>query len=584
MLALYDATDNALQRIPVDLRRDQLYERLLRSFSYREIRKLQPGLPERDLDKAIDQELHRLSIVAFAMFNRGSQWVTETALNDDLAALLGQPAASAPHDLRARLSAAEMALGRFFFVHRAQATRDGSRLEAYEFLHATFGEFLIARLIEQMLGDITVRAAISTMPLTEGPPDDDLLHALLSFRVLCARASIVGFLIQMVARLTDSERDARAQLLKRLFLIVHMSRTGRHFDRYEPTPVSVPTRYAMYGANLLLLIVCTAGSVQASELFSSQSTAIYEWHRQALLWRSQLDTEEWISMVDTFAADRIWSGDMRDIRLRIDDGSFTAPAIDPNWTYEDSDREPSGKYSFSDTDRTVDALRRKANFLCGINDDVMSHTVEPLGAAFPKMVGIFVGGFINRSLCSATNALLDVWLLPVRDPQSEDPGAVYERCAAIATGEAVSPQILDDDTRRKYAALLLDRLTMDTTVLPSLAADILSSLSRSESPVPSTQLATRMAACCLAFLGRDRESDNRLAEVLLFTLRPGLGRVDAVTGLEAWVRLAELGLPVPSLREENSPSDFVDLLRSVAQRRPDLASRAQRVKGRRAER
>jgi hypothetical protein len=77
MLALYDANGNALQRSTTQLREADLYERLLRSFARREVEKHQPGLPERDLELAVEHELRRLSVVAFAMFNRGSQcWVS----------------------------------------------------------------------------------------------------------------------------------------------------------------------------------------------------------------------------------------------------------------------------------------------------------------------------------------------------------------------------------------------------------------------------------------------------------------------------------------------------------------------------
>ncbi len=82
MLALYDIDANALQEVrAADLREGELYEQLLRRFAAREIMKHHPGIRDRDLDVAIEEELRRLSLVAFAMFNRGSQWVTETDLD-----------------------------------------------------------------------------------------------------------------------------------------------------------------------------------------------------------------------------------------------------------------------------------------------------------------------------------------------------------------------------------------------------------------------------------------------------------------------------------------------------------------------
>ncbi len=110
MLALYDADGNALQNISADIRQGELYERLLRRFASREIMKNHPHLPDRDLDGAIELELRRLSIVAFAMFNRGSQWVTEADLDVDLTAVFGHPQVATAQDMRAPLRAMPLSL------------------------------------------------------------------------------------------------------------------------------------------------------------------------------------------------------------------------------------------------------------------------------------------------------------------------------------------------------------------------------------------------------------------------------------------------------------------------------------------
>jgi hypothetical protein len=195
MLALYDAVGNALQRGSADLHQDELYERLLRSFASREVAKHRPGLSDRDLDHAVEEELRRLSVVAFAMFNRASQWVTEAD-------------------------------------------------------HATFGEFLVARLTWQVLRDIAAREAASTMSLAAAPVNDDLLHALLSFAALSQRTPIVGFLTDMTATLNDADRAALTGLLLWLFRVVHRPRSGRGLATYQPRALPVPARHATYSANL----------------------------------------------------------------------------------------------------------------------------------------------------------------------------------------------------------------------------------------------------------------------------------------------------------------------------------------------
>ena len=92
------------------------------------------------------------------MFNRRSQWVSEADLDADLSMLLGASRdIRQPSGLQTPLTSAQPAIGRFFFVHESQATRDGLRLQTYEFLHATFGEFLVARLVFHVLTDVLKR-------------------------------------------------------------------------------------------------------------------------------------------------------------------------------------------------------------------------------------------------------------------------------------------------------------------------------------------------------------------------------------------------------------------------------------------
>ncbi len=81
MLALYDADGASLTG---RLLQSELYERLLSRFAAREIRKHEKDLDDRALAESVEFELQRLSVAAFAMFNRGQQWVTHDELNRDL--------------------------------------------------------------------------------------------------------------------------------------------------------------------------------------------------------------------------------------------------------------------------------------------------------------------------------------------------------------------------------------------------------------------------------------------------------------------------------------------------------------------
>ncbi|MEU4688728.1 hypothetical protein [Actinoplanes sp. NPDC023714] len=303
MLALYDADGNALQRAGDDLRTHELYERLLRTFAVREITKHRPGLPGHDLAVAAEEELRRLSVVAFAMFNRAALWVTEADLETDLAALFG-PARPSAAGLRAQLRHAELTLGRFFFIHRARASRDEAFLQTYEFLHATFGEYLVARMTWQVVRDMAARSRATALSLTAVPTaDDDLLRALLSFQPLCVRGPVTGFLSDLASAATPEERSTLRGMLLHLFRGVNHTRPTHHYADYRPASPSEPARYAAYAANLLLLLLSVSPAVLASELFDGSPDVVESWHDQALLWRSQLSTDGWTGLVGTVQLD-----------------------------------------------------------------------------------------------------------------------------------------------------------------------------------------------------------------------------------------------------------------------------------------
>jgi hypothetical protein len=542
----------------------------------REVVKLRPGIPDRDFDGAIEEELRRLSVVAFAMFNRGSQWVSEADLDKDFVALFGARQASTSEDLRAPLRLTEVVLGQFFFVHRSQARRDNIPLETYEFLHDTFGEFLVARFTEQVLGDIAARDAASKMTLVTALPDDDLLYTLLSFAVLSFRSSIVGFLAGFMARLAEPDRRALANLLKRLFRLAREPRPERQFGSYRPRALSVTARHAAYSANLVLLAVCAAGSINVSELVDSRSNAVNEWHRQSLLWRSQLGNEEWLSLIETFEIERLWDNETRDIRLGLDNGSFEVPPINVGWTYGlSAARGRAGWQAFGYANQTPYSLRRKAHFACGVDEDLINHALDPLLVEFGSSIDSIVEDPKYGVYHSAANALLEMLLLPLRNPSPAERRDIYEQCAAIAAGVAPSPW--DAEPRYRYAPLLLDRLITDEKAPACLVADILDMLTVHQSDHSVRQLAKKIAQCGLTFLGRDDDSDVRIAEALADVLVRDLSLIQTVPGLEAWVRLAELGLPFPGLLLFGEPDAINDLLRSVRDSRPDLAERARRV-------
>ena len=73
LLALYDMDDDVLQYGAGVLDEAALYDRLLRTFAEREVRKEYDHAPAAELARLVDGELLRLSVTAFATYNRGRQ-------------------------------------------------------------------------------------------------------------------------------------------------------------------------------------------------------------------------------------------------------------------------------------------------------------------------------------------------------------------------------------------------------------------------------------------------------------------------------------------------------------------------------
>ncbi|WP_158887089.1 NACHT domain-containing protein [Amycolatopsis anabasis] len=454
MLALYDADGNALQRGEAALGRTELYERLLTRFAEREVRKTAPGLSEVDFRREVERELTRLSVVAFAMFNRNRQWVTEAELDADLPLLLGGP--SGRRD-RTELTAAQIVIGRFFFVHEAQATHDESRLRTYEFLHATFGEFLLGRLVARELGVLAETAALTATRGRPAPPDDEFLHALLSFVPLTVRGTAISFLADRLTALPS--RDVLRGLLLELFHHALGPRTSQTFDGYRPRRIGVPQRHAAYAANLLLLIVLTGGEVSGAELFPGHRDPVEGWHRMALLWRSQLPAQGWNRLVHTFELRREWTeDDQPEIQLSFAREETTPPKIDPSWSYGTSLRGEAGWRHFDFGD-----LRAHNHFLCDRADDTIMHALEPLAGRLDSAVSAFSRD--KRGIASSSaNSLFVLWLTANRDDATtEELVDAYERCLeTILHG----PDAKLSGDERRFASYVFRQLAADSERLP----------------------------------------------------------------------------------------------------------------------
>lgn len=278
MLALYSA-DPAVTPIERDISQTALYGRLLENFTRREAAKD----PTDDRDR-----LHELSVAAVGMFNRGRQYVTDIELGSDLAGLAGEeptrPAVTGQH-----------VIAQFFFVYTAQAVVTPEATQhSYEFLHATFGEYLVAREVVEVLRDTS-----ESMITRRGQknPDDDMLFALLSHDCLAVRRSILVFAADLLHDLPKAEIDRLESTLDALLRASHNRHGSDRYAAYRPTTPDRVREIAAYSANLVLLWLMITDHLSLADLVGSVHQA--RWRAMLDLWRAGLGTDSWYAMLSS---------------------------------------------------------------------------------------------------------------------------------------------------------------------------------------------------------------------------------------------------------------------------------------------
>jgi hypothetical protein len=297
MLALYWAVN----RVDQDARSTaRLYQDLAENLVRREI--YRENVPQETVDMAVTNELWRLGLAALGAFNRGGVGVDESDLHDDIAAISPGPTSrlylvaggSAP-------DATRTLLGRFFFIHQSASRHAGENRHYFEFLHATFGEYFVAaslvRLLREMALISEVRARHDTW---HQPTSDDLLHALLSHRLLSARPTILSFAEELVTDLPAEIQQEIASLLEMLMLQARLNVQHSLYTEYRPTSRNAITAAAAYSANLTLLrafLFPAHLGVSVDLINSDTADPMSSWGAVVRLWGSALNYEEWTSII-----------------------------------------------------------------------------------------------------------------------------------------------------------------------------------------------------------------------------------------------------------------------------------------------
>jgi hypothetical protein len=500
MLALYDADANGLQRAaggrPLD--ETQLYEELLRSFAAREVAKAAAAGSPAELAARVEQEMQRLSLTAFSMVNRGRQWVTEAELDGDLAVLLGHREAS-PADFRAPLSPAGIAVGRFFFVQRSQAITADTRRQTYEFLHATFGEYLAARLTVQLAAGLLAQRPALTVGRARA--EDDLLYALLSFAPLSSRQMLRFVAGSALLVVPPADRERLAELLIGV-LFDSQGRTGHRHEDYAPATRPTAARHGVYAANLVLLILTLAGPVTGSRLFPGARDPAGRWTGTVMLWRSALSQADWTDLALALRLRRLWAGSSREIEISLAGEGWPEPEpVDLYWHYRYPPGHPHrGRLVWQRS--YWGELDHKLDLSAGTNDSVFRHALEPvlgwLGSSLTTFRGVG-----DRPATSVAHDLIRLGLLRVVADRDDDLADTYRRLQSVFD----PPPTWDADHAERAIALTLGYLREDAARLPAVdvARYLRATLTECSHGRDVLALVPEVAAAVLAVLRDDDE-------------------------------------------------------------------------------
>jgi hypothetical protein len=572
MLALFDAQGGSLRDAgPLDS--DRLYEQLLDRFARRQVDKHATGWTVRETDRRVQEELRRLSVVAFAMSNRGAQWVSEAELERDLEALPGltsrTPVHVDPTDLRTPLAHAELAVGSFFFIHRARAMTDDAKLETFEFLHATFAEYLTARLIVEVFRNMVYRERATTIP-AGGTVDDDLAHALLSFAPLAGRRQITVFVRSMVGAWPEEDRQDATDLMFRLFRAATQHRAPHTFAAYLPRSLSIPARISAYTSNLLVLAV-TTGEVTASQLFDIRpesdqygNRTVNSWTRTARIWHAEDEASGWIDLLYLIRVDRIRRQGRRDLALSLKERtqSKNAPPVDVAWLLDNGLPAPVADLSnIFMLVRGGSAIRQAGwqdHFLADTVGELVRDAVTPLWASSLNLYGDGVYHGVGGRPATVLSGLLRL-AFGRAELSRQEARDLYR--AALVWLPYISAQ---------GRAMFFRSLAIDADIDAETVADALEARVVDSDPERTDRLDRVRCAAAHLDRGGDPETNYRLAMVLHSMLPTSAGdwTLEVLDAVLRWSE-TEAPLPAPRLSAEHART----LVDRFGARRPDLGPR-----------
>lgn len=338
LLALYEADQANPSLANSGLTLAKLYRSILTGFFLREARKDQVSNESAGPSGQvvnIEKDLWQLSIAAFGMFNRGHQYISEPQLVRDIEALDREALAVLPENQMGSL--ARDVLERFFFVvHVNEAVSvQGGVDRTYEFLHATFAEYLVAyqtfNSVVTLGQQHQIQGSITSPWAGTGGVDDSLTQAVLSHRCLAPSGPIRRFLAELVS--ADSAPNPRI-MVDAVSAVLNValergissdSRSSR-FSEYAPTGGNFLRKLACYTANLVSFAVIADPDTSTRDLVGGDGI----WVQLVHLWESSLSHDEFTSLLDLLVLarhDDIRQPDVDFSELRSVSGALLAAGV-----------------------------------------------------------------------------------------------------------------------------------------------------------------------------------------------------------------------------------------------------------------
>jgi hypothetical protein len=341
MLALYDSEDNRLASAQT-INQSYLYHSLLKRFIRREQLKGEDGnrfraLTDADRNIRSSSDMRRLSVAALGMLNRRAVHILKSDLEKDLQYF------SVERETKqlggAQLSQAELLLGSFFFVHESRSRLlSGGTVEdhgdfAFEFLHNTFGEFLAADWLANLVTSETetirrlrldpALAELRHQRLNQKNGLPDSWFASLMSTPLYNRPVVLQLLREWTTHLLN-ERNRSAEEFVEDFDDLFYSQVRKILDTSQisdmllgisatPYPdAPIIANFSVYTINLVLLRCVMAGELNVDESRLSTSQYAKPWEVLVDLWKAGLTHEDLVG-----AASILKSTSSRDGSIKI---------------------------------------------------------------------------------------------------------------------------------------------------------------------------------------------------------------------------------------------------------------------------